>query len=808
MDASQDFKSLQDKIQGALVATTKSASGLANEDLSFLRTVDPAVASKLDDTTARLIRLSEELLKSAGDFVGQPAPSIEDADDIDISWRGVVDVIDTLLEKADTCLDEYTGLIKRKDAPTPEAGRPSKKPKSTTQLDWSMKRANIIKPQNAFERKVDNFDAGPWKPLLTTKPHATVPLEQSLTTFVDGDDTTQYKHPYETEILNLSYPKRIYTKKEAVPYLPFDSTTATWVDTYAGVLEMLEELKKAKEIAVDLEHHDFRTYPGLTSLMQISTREKDWVVDTLRPWRHRLEVLNEVFADPDIIKVFHGAYMDIIWLQRDLGLYIVGLFDTHYACDALNYPGKGLAFLLKKFCDFDADKKYQMADWRLRPLPDEMFYYARSDTHYLLYIYDMVRNELVDKSDPSVPEKNWIEWVLQKSKEISLQRYETPLCDAETGKGSRGWWNVLVKSPSGFDAEQFAVYKAVFKWRDDLARREDESPHFVMGQHVVADIARVLPADPKALWSLVPNASQIVRGRIDELFRLVQDARESGRGGPSMMDFYRGTNSVAAVARKVFGDRGKGKSKAAEAALPDIEELKAEKSQLWGDMPISSLWEGGGRKKEEGKIALPWTTYVQGALDEAMEGVEEPESTEVDMIPLQESEPEPVPDEDFTLKQGKQRGKKRKTEEMEEEEEEETEQPASDSKATTEVEGETPATTEDEAKKARKAELKAERKARKAAEKLAKLTMAKSQGNGAAAAEGEGAEDEEEPFDYSKAATVLHAQGGANGDGDRRRRGKKPKVFDPYAAKTQDNSLKGARQMNYEKSGKTATFKK
>lgn len=121
MDASQDFKSLQDKIQGALVATTRSANGLASEDLSFLRTVDTSVASKLDDNTARLIRLSEELLKSAGSFVGQSAPSIEDADDIDISWRGVVDVIDTLLEKADTCLDEYTGLIKRKDAPTPEA---------------------------------------------------------------------------------------------------------------------------------------------------------------------------------------------------------------------------------------------------------------------------------------------------------------------------------------------------------------------------------------------------------------------------------------------------------------------------------------------------------------------------------------------------------------------------------------------------------------------------------------------------------------------------------------------------------------
>lgn len=66
---------------------------------------------------------------------------------------------------------------------------------------------------------------------------------------------------------------------------------------------MLEELKQAKEIALDLEHHDFRSYTGLLSLMQISTREKDWVIDTLQPWRHKLEVLNEVFADPKIVKV-------------------------------------------------------------------------------------------------------------------------------------------------------------------------------------------------------------------------------------------------------------------------------------------------------------------------------------------------------------------------------------------------------------------------------------------------------------------------------------------------------------------------
>lgn len=66
------------------------------------------------------------------------------------------------------------------------------------------------------------------------------------------------------------------------------------------------------------------------------------------------------------LQVFHGAFMDIVWLQRDLGLYVVGLFDTHHACKALGYAGGSLAFLLKKFVNFDADKQYQMADWRIR----------------------------------------------------------------------------------------------------------------------------------------------------------------------------------------------------------------------------------------------------------------------------------------------------------------------------------------------------------------------------------------------------------------------------------------------------------
>lgn len=136
-------------------------------------------------------------------------------------------------------------------------------------------------------------------------------LKRRGSTIKFTNNSFRYKHPYETEILQLQYPDSVYQKADPITYLPVETTSATFVDTLEGVIEMLEELKTAKEIAVDLEHHDARSYVGLVSLMQISTRDKDWVVDTLKPWRQDLQVLNEVFANPTIIKVellvFHGS---------------------------------------------------------------------------------------------------------------------------------------------------------------------------------------------------------------------------------------------------------------------------------------------------------------------------------------------------------------------------------------------------------------------------------------------------------------------------------------------------------------------
>ena len=113
MAAIDDFKSLQDSVQAALVATTRTAAQISAEDLPFHRSLDPTVATRLDKQNARLLGLAERLLGNAAANTEVVRPKLPDLDAVDSNWRAVVDVVDSLLEKADISLDEYTGAVKR-----------------------------------------------------------------------------------------------------------------------------------------------------------------------------------------------------------------------------------------------------------------------------------------------------------------------------------------------------------------------------------------------------------------------------------------------------------------------------------------------------------------------------------------------------------------------------------------------------------------------------------------------------------------------------------------------------------------------
>lgn len=270
---------------------------------------------------------------------------------------------------------------------------------------------NIIRPQNFFKDKISNSGSYPFEPRIKEKPNSLKPLAIFLEETQRGEE---YSHPYEFELERFEPTE--YHLRDEEPVKPKNIQETPLVEVYdeEQLNSLLETLRNCKEFAVDLEHHSYRSFMGITCLMQISTTECDYLIDTLA-LRDKLHILNEVFTKPTILKIFHGADCDIQWLQRDLSIYVVNMFDTHQAAKILQYRTLSLAFLMKKYCNFMPNKKFQLADWRIRPLPDELKSYAREDTHYLIYIYQKMKRELYKKGNGM---DNLLRSVFQNSNEI------------------------------------------------------------------------------------------------------------------------------------------------------------------------------------------------------------------------------------------------------------------------------------------------------------------------------------------------------------------------------------------------------
>ncbi|KXT10745.1 hypothetical protein AC579_6848 [Pseudocercospora musae] len=760
----EEFNSLESNIKSALVSTVRSANSLANEDLPFHRSLDSKVGPALDQQNARLLSLAERL-------VGAATSNTE--------------------IRADTALDEFTGAVKRLSPGVEQANATN--PPRAARANKAVRDQQIEKPQLLFDNVPKNDETGPFKPLLLSKPHAAVPLETEPVAS-DGESQASYPHPYQLEIEQYRFPSSMYTQSEPIMYHPFETTTATLVDSEVALEDMLKELKQAKEIAIDLEHHDMRTYIGIVSLMQISTREKDWIVDTLKPWRRKLQCLNEVFADPNILKVLHGAYMDIIWLQRDLGLYIVGLFDTHHASRALGYTAGSLAYLLKRFADVDAQKKYQTADWRVRPLPRELFDYARSDTHYLLYIFDNMRNELIQRSDFGLPDhegdKLWD--VLTKSSETALQRYEHPIYDVENGQGSFGWYKLLAKASINLTKEQFAVFRAVHQWRDEVAREQDDSTNYVMPNWQLFTIAKSMPTTRQDLFGL-GTISQTVRLRADELAAVVAKAKEEGVSGPELAEVLskydqfppRKLASQTAAPKWSPAPISEASAPTATTAAIDLP-LRSSRSSFWGPAFESSVWRhqsNGTSTPAAISLSVPLPPLTAEVFADPAEFI----PAKVERQPTPERTPtkqESAADDDVFVLRDLSKKRKRGTDQVD--------GMAANSDEVTLVD------MDDAAQRARK---KADRKAAKrAARKAAKTAAAAGQEEGVVKEDIE--EDEEEPFDYENAASILNPPKEKLSAKELKKR---QKQINPYAKAL--DTAKGLPRTQKEKPGRSMTFK-
>ena len=414
---------------------------------------------------------------------------------------------------------------------------------------------DMEKPQTTYSMMlVDNDRLSPFVPKAhPDKPFGTVPLDLSLrngraadTRYGGSPDATvelsdevvgpthHAPHPYRHEIASLSCDWKVPTTKPAdLPEAPKEYD-ATWVGTIESLQDLAKALESVEMAAVDLEAHNYRSFSGFLCLMQITIRneqqeQQNYLVDTLGLWEHINPQLAPFFANPDIVKVMHGADSDVCWLQRDFGIYVVNMLDTGRAARLLQYPSFGLAYLLHRFAGIQPDKKHQLSDWRQRPIPGEMKRYAIMDTYFLL---DIVQHLLWEVSTHHSPQVT-VNQLFENSQTVCRIRYDKDVFRPNGYKAliNNHGNNSKRKSKSDLSAAQERVLKALYDWRDQTARTDDESLQYVCPNKALLRLALSSPTTVTALQSLLNPIPPLVLRRSAEILDRIQKANPAKNTG-------------------------------------------------------------------------------------------------------------------------------------------------------------------------------------------------------------------------------------------------------------------------------------
>jgi len=281
------------------------------------------------------------------------------------------------------------------------------------------------------------------------------------------------------------------------------------VDDPSSLEELLEAVRAAPVVALDTESNSFHAYRERVCLLQLSTRDRDFILDPLAVGPHSLGPLLSEGREV----VLHGADYDVRCLKREWGWSIPRIFDTMAAARRLGRPGLGLTDLVASQFGARLSKEFQRSDWGQRPLSEAQLHYASLDTHYLLAIYDQLHAEL--------HQRGLLDEARKEFDRIAAVEPRPRVFDPE------GWRHIKVArtlEPGGR-----AILRALWIARERRASEVDRPPFKVLAEPTMVEIARRRPRTPEEL-ARVPGVTVVLQRRVGDLIQAaLQDAERGAR---------------------------------------------------------------------------------------------------------------------------------------------------------------------------------------------------------------------------------------------------------------------------------------
>ena len=284
---------------------------------------------------------------------------------------------------------------------------------------------------------------------------------------------------------------------------------ATYIDSERQLSQLVDSLLAEPRIACDTESNSLHAYRGKTCLIQLSTPDRDVLVDPLRI--ADISALGPVFADPSIEKVLHASEYDLICLKRDFNFDVHPVFDTMAAARVCGYSRIGLGNMLEELLGVRHSKKHQTADWARRPLPASHRQYAQVDTHYLLPLRDILYDEL--------QRAGRLEEAFEYFADVTAFEVKSQEFDPES------FWDLC--RPKDLSPRQAAVLRELYILRDELAQSYDQPSHKLITNKALLKLATTSPRGRKGLFGVAGLPSWLARRNGDEIARAISHGSRS-----------------------------------------------------------------------------------------------------------------------------------------------------------------------------------------------------------------------------------------------------------------------------------------
>jgi len=279
--------------------------------------------------------------------------------------------------------------------------------------------------------------------------------------------------------------------------------TPVYLDTTSTVDSFLASIANARSLALDTEGASFHRFVDRIYLLQLSTREQTAILDPIPIGKPPM--LGQLLEDFRVEIVFHDADYDLRLLRQDYGWLVRNIFDTRVAAQLLGINSFGLAALLERYFGVKLDKKFQRADWSMRPLSQGMLDYAAQDTIHLLELRDRLHHDL-DRAGR-------LDWAREEFALLEGTRW----ADEDPSAGF-----LRIKGARDLTRRELAILRELVPWRDDIARGLDRATFRVLGNEQLLEIAKRRPSSREELAAIKGMPRGLLEARAGEMVAAVQ----------------------------------------------------------------------------------------------------------------------------------------------------------------------------------------------------------------------------------------------------------------------------------------------